>query len=176
MLRHTLTGSTLARYRDAFSTRGVDPARLDLRHLPAGGPTHLFTYRTLDCCLDTFPFSGHTTACEALHNGVPTLTLHRTSPADPPASRFVTSVLTQAGLPDFIATSPDDFVARAVKLSQNLPYLADLRANLRQKILSSPLCDAPTFTRQLESAYRTAWRRFCSAAAAAADTTPSSAS
>lgn len=156
MLRHTLTGSTLARYRDAFASRGIDEFRLDLRHQPLG-PTHLHTYRHIDVHLDAFPFSGHTTTCEALFNGVPTLT----HPTDAPPSRFVSSVLTMAGLTDFIATSPDDFVARAVALAGDLPRLAALRAGLRQQILSSPLCDATAFTRQLESAYRDAWRRFC---------------
>jgi predicted O-linked N-acetylglucosamine transferase (SPINDLY family) len=157
MLRNTLTGSSLERYTAAFTSRGIDPARLDLRHQPLGGPTHLFTYRHIDCCLDCFPFSGHTTACEALFNGVPTLTL----PTDAPHSRLVSSVLTMAGLTDFIAASPDHFVSLAQNLAADLPTLATRRAGLRQQMLASPLCDAPTFTRQLESAYRTAWRRYC---------------
>jgi protein O-GlcNAc transferase len=165
MLRNTLAGSTLTRYTDAFASRGIDPARLDLRHQPLGGPSHLHTYRHIDCCLDTFPFSGHTTTCEALYNGVPTLTLNSTTPpaADAPPARLVSSVLTMANLPDFIATSPDDFVSRAIKIASDLPKLAALRTTLRQQILSSPLCDATTFTRQLESAYRTAWRTYCAA-------------
>jgi predicted O-linked N-acetylglucosamine transferase (SPINDLY family) len=158
MLRHTLTDSTLQRYTQAFISRGIDPSRLQFRHQPLG-PTHLHTYRHIDCCLDTFPFSGHTTSCEALYNGVPTLTLNL--PTLPPHSRMVSSILTQAGLPDFIATSPEDFLSRAIAISSDLPKLSALREKLRQQMLSSPLCNAPTFTRELESAYRTAWHRFC---------------
>lgn len=158
MLRHTLRDSTLERYTQAFVSRGIDASRLDLRHQPIG-PTHLHTYRSIDCCLDVFPFSGHTTACEALYNGVPTITL----PNDAPPSRFVASVLTMAGLPEWIAGSSEEFVRIGQTMAADLPRLAALRAGLRAKMLGSSLCDASAFTRHLEFAYRQAWRQYCAA-------------
>jgi protein O-GlcNAc transferase len=156
LFRHTLHGPTADRYRQLFAAAGADPARVELRHRPRS-KNHLDEYQDIDVQLDTFPFSGHTTACEGLHQGVPILTL----PGRSHASRLVASVLTHAGLPDFIAISEDDYVRRAQSLASDLPALATLRSTLRDRLQQSPLYDAPTFTRHLESAYRQMWRTYC---------------
>jgi predicted O-linked N-acetylglucosamine transferase (SPINDLY family) len=67
-------------------------------------------------------------------------------------------------LPELVATSPDDYVARAVELTRDLPRLSDLRGTLRGRMEKSPLMDAPRFAKNLEAAYRDVWRRYCSEA------------
>jgi len=71
------------------------------------------------------------------------------------------SQLTNLGLTEWIAQTPEQFVRIASELAHDLPRLAELRATLRQRMQRSPLMDAPRFTRHVEAAYRTMWRRWC---------------
>jgi predicted O-linked N-acetylglucosamine transferase (SPINDLY family) len=70
-------------------------------------------------------------------------------------------VLSNVGLPELVAQSEDEYVAMALELAKDLPRLAELRSTLRQRMLNSPLTDAPAFARSVESAYRQMWRRWC---------------
>jgi predicted O-linked N-acetylglucosamine transferase (SPINDLY family) len=78
------------------------------------------------------------------------------------AARVGVSLLTQVGLTELIAKSPDDYVRIATELAGDLDRLAALRMGLRERMRNSPLCDARTFTRNLEQAYREMWRKWCS--------------
>jgi protein O-GlcNAc transferase len=146
MVRNTLTRSTQERLLGLFSSHGIDPARITFNRQikPSGG--HLTFYNQIDASLDTFPFTGHTTACQSLFMGVPIVTLaghsHR--------GRLVASVLTHVGHPEWIARSAEEFVNIAVNLATNLPALAEYRENLRQELAASPLCDGKQFTREFE--------------------------
>jgi predicted O-linked N-acetylglucosamine transferase (SPINDLY family) len=73
---------------------------------------------------------------------------------------MVASVLTQVGLPDPIARSPEEYIATATRLAGDRDRLVDLRSHLRERMLGSPLCDGQTVTRHLEHAYRVMWRRW----------------
>ena len=89
--------------------------------------------------------------------GVPVVTLvGRTV-----AGRAGLSQLTNLGLPELIAPSPEQFIEIAAALAADLPRLAALRANLRQKMEASPLMDAPRFARNIEAAYRQIWQTWC---------------
>jgi protein O-GlcNAc transferase len=110
-----------------------------------------------DIALDTFPFNGHTTTCDALWMGVPSIMLEGNSYA----SRFGGTSLVNLGLTDLIGRTRDEYVAIAVALANNLPRLAELRGSLRARMKDSPLLDATGFTRNLEQAYRRMWRKWC---------------
>jgi predicted O-linked N-acetylglucosamine transferase (SPINDLY family) len=155
--RNTLVGGTRDYLRKQFADRGVGEDRVELRPLTSGEGEYLGFYREVDITLDTFPWTGHTTACESLWMGVPMLTLRgRTH-----AGRMVASVMTHAGLPDWIAESPRQYIDIAAKWVKDRDGLTKLRSGLRDRMRRSRLCDAPGFTRQLESSYRDLWRRFC---------------
>lgn len=141
-----------------FESMGIAPQRLEF--LPRAGSytQHLEQYRRLDIALDTYPYHGTTTTCEALFMGVPVVTLA----GDRHAARVGVSLLTHAGLPEFIAGSADDYVSIAVRWSRDPAPLADLRASLRARIEHSPLRDEAGFTARLESAMRQMWRLWCS--------------
>jgi predicted O-linked N-acetylglucosamine transferase (SPINDLY family) len=142
----------------AFSDHGLDPGRIEIvRILPHEG--HLGVYGRIDISLDTFPWSGHTTSCEALYMGVPTVTLT----GDRHASRMVASLLRGVGLPHLVADTPEAYITIARNLAADIPALARLRAGLRAQFLASPVCDAEGFTRKLEAAYRDMWRAWCTA-------------
>lgn len=155
--RDCLRGRAAADLKRRLLERDLSPERFEFQHATQG--SHLAIYAQIDVLLDTWPWSGHATACEALWQGVPTLTL----PGPSHASRMVASALRQVGLTDFIASSTDEFIGMAARLAADPAILAERRQNLREQTRRSPLCDARRFTAELEDTYRALWRRRCSA-------------
>jgi protein O-GlcNAc transferase len=114
---------------------------------------YLNAHAHIDLILDTFPFSGLTTTCEALWMGVPTMTLA----GNTMVSRQGASLLSCAGLTDWIVNDEDDYVAKAQALVSDLQKLTRLRAGLREQLLSSPLFDGPRFARNFATALWGMW-------------------
>jgi predicted O-linked N-acetylglucosamine transferase (SPINDLY family) len=141
---------TAARLRREFAALGIEAARLELNGTELSQANHLALYQRVDLALDPFPYNGTTTTCEALWMGVPVVTLAgRTH-----VSRVGASLLTHLGEPSWIATSPEQYVARCLELAADGPRLAAIRARLRGRMRAGPLCDAAGFTRGLEDAFR----------------------
>jgi protein O-GlcNAc transferase len=111
----------------------------------------------VDIALDTTPYSGGTTTCDALWMGVPVITV----PGARPSSRSAASILTTVGLSDWVAPSPEDYVRLAVEFSGNQAMLAGIRRSLREMVQRSPLMDERQFVRDLEALYRDMWRWWC---------------
>lgn len=155
--RTTLSASAGERLLAEFAQLGVAGARVELRRLPTTPGGHLQAYHDIDIILDTFPWSGHTTTCEALWMGVPVLTLR----GDRHAARMGASLMTHLGLNDWIAASATEYVDMAAPLAADLPRLRELRATLRPRLLSSPICDGPRFAAAVEAAFRAMWQRWC---------------
>ena len=139
-----------------FARHGVAPGRVELAGPKRGIEEHLASYHAVDLALDTFPYHGTTTTCEALWMGVPVLTLA----GDTHASRVGVSLLNQVGLGELIAGSVDQYVDVAVLLASHPEKLTGLRSFLRQRMAASPLCDANRLARQIERAYREMWRKW----------------
>lgn len=138
--------------RQRFAQDGIDAARIELvARMPVAG--YLALYNRADIGLDTFPFTGGTTTCDAAWMGVPVVTL----PADRPFAGSGATILSNLGLPDLIATTSEGYVRVAVSLASNLDRLADLRAGLRERMRASPLGDAAGFARDFEEALTTIW-------------------
>jgi predicted O-linked N-acetylglucosamine transferase (SPINDLY family) len=114
-------------------------------------------FDTVDIALDTMPYSGGTTTCDALWMGVPMIT----APGTRPASRSAASILATVGLADWIAPSAEEYVRRALAFSKDSEVLAELRSALRSRTRASPLMDETGFTRDLENLYRRMWRSYC---------------
>src|SRR5207253_2197113 len=105
----------------------VDATRLTALGPTANLATHLDAYAEVDIALDTFPYNGTTTTCEALHMGVPVISLcGRTH-----AGRVGLSLLSQVGLQDLVAEDEAGFVTRAVALAQDPARRGLLRRELR---------------------------------------------
>jgi protein O-GlcNAc transferase len=119
-------------------------------------PQYLATYGQIDVGLDPFPYCGGTTTCDALWMGVPVVTL-RAPPNMPAVGRSGTSILSNAGLPDLVADSLEDYVQIAVNLAADRGPLAALRAGMRTRMAASPLMDVDGFMRDIEAAYRGMW-------------------
>lgn len=141
--------------RQQFGDRGIRPERVDLRppEFSAVGP--LARYHEIDIGLDTFPFNGVTTTCEALWMGVPVVTLAGTTHV----ARTGASIVSRVGLPELVATTPAQYVEIAQHLAADQEKRRALRAGLRARMRASPLLDAPRFARGLEAAYREMWKK-----------------
>jgi predicted O-linked N-acetylglucosamine transferase (SPINDLY family) len=153
--RKTLSLVMQDRLINAFVAKGIDQKRLDFVG-EWSGPNHLGCYADIDITLDVLPWSGHTTACEAMWMGVPIVTLY----GNRHAGRMVSSVLVALGLQEWIAQSPGEFVAIATRLASDVPRLAAIRDQLRGHLQRSQLCDGVGLARAVEDAYRQMWRKW----------------
>jgi len=120
---------------------------------------HLREYERIDICLDTFPFNGHTTTCDAFWMGVPIISLYGASFA----SRLGLSLLRSVGLEFFAAGTAEEYVAKATALAKNHQSLVKIRASMRERMLSCGLCNAKRLALGVEDAYRKMWHRWCKA-------------
>ncbi len=138
-----------------FQANGVPPERLDLRARVRDASDHLALYGAVDVALDTFPYNGTTTTCEALWMGVPVIglagALH--------AGRVGVSLLNQIGQPGWVVDTPDAYVAKALAIAADPPR----RAVLRDQVAGSTLVDAKGFTQAFEAALTTVWSDRCKA-------------
>jgi len=142
-------------FENYFERLGLDRNRLILKDFSSSIEEHLAEYQTIDIALDTYPYNGATTTCEALWMGVPVVTLvGKTS-----ASRMGLSILATLGLPELIAYCAEDYVEIVVNLAQDGQGLQALRAGLRSRM--DILGNGVEFTRQLETLYRQVWWKCC---------------
>ncbi|HEX9465848.1 MAG TPA: tetratricopeptide repeat protein, partial [Alphaproteobacteria bacterium] len=141
----------------SLAAEGVTGDRLEVGDRLLDQESHLSLYNDVDVALDTFPFTGSTTTFEALWMGVPVITLV----GDHMAARWSASILRAARLDELVATTPREFVEKAVALARDPVRLADLRGQLRERVARSPLCDGRGRARQFERLFRAAWGRWC---------------
>ncbi len=144
-------------FEERFAALGISSDRLDLRQ-NSSHREMLAEYGDMDISLDTFPYNGGATTCEALWMGVPVVTMA----GNTPIGRQTKAYLQVIGCPEWTAVDEDHYLAVAVKLAADLTLLSEIRATLRSKMSSSPLCDGKRFTRNLETAYRQVWKSWCS--------------
>jgi len=152
-----LDPGTRQRYQQLFMAHGIDPDRLDLLGWVSGVNAHMGLYGKIDIALDTFPYNGTTTTCEALWMGVPVLTQEGRAHV----ARVGASLLARIGLRDWITQDADEYVQRAVEFAQQPGNLATIRKDLRGRIKASTLSDGPGFARDMEQAYRSIWAEWC---------------
>ncbi len=139
--------------RREFARHGIEAQRVELRGFTESRESHLDSYREIDIALDTFPYNGTTTTCEALWMGVPVVTLvgrvH--------AQRVSYSILKNIGIEETVAETEAAYIEKAVSLARAPALLEALRARIPGALRASILCDPQRFTRQLENLYRQAW-------------------
>jgi predicted O-linked N-acetylglucosamine transferase (SPINDLY family) len=142
--------------RARFREQGIDPDRIEF--VPQVPRRDYFRrYQEVDISLDPFPYNAHTSAMDSLWMGVPVVTLAgRTA-----VGRGGVTILTNAGLPELIARTPDEYVETAVALASDIERLTSLHSSLRQRMLASPLCDGPLFAADVAAALRRIWREWC---------------
>ena len=145
------------RLRRAFAARGIEPERIEFASYAATSLEHVAVYGQVDIGLDPFPYNGTTTTCEALWMGVPVVTLLGRAHA----GRVGASLLTRIGCSDLVAATRQEYVQTASRLAGDVDRLVALRRDMRAKMSSSSLLNAGMIARDIETAYREMWRRFC---------------
>jgi len=151
-------GENCDRLRATLEGQGIARERVEVRGM-LDYMRYLDSYREVDIALDSFPYNGGTTSCEALWMGVPVVTLAGSYGA----ARSGVSLLSTIGLRELIARTPEDYLAIARKLAADLDALSALRGGMRARMRASPLMDGPGFARALEAGYREIWRDWCRA-------------
>jgi predicted O-linked N-acetylglucosamine transferase (SPINDLY family) len=133
---------------DALAPAGISPDRVETLDWAADTRQHLALYGTVDVALDTFPYHGTTTTCEALWMGVPVVTLAGTLHA----GRVGVSLLHAAGVPEWIAESPEAYIALAQRLALDEPARTRWRAEARASLTASTLLNAPAHAARFAAA------------------------
>ncbi|MFN0010949.1 MAG: tetratricopeptide repeat protein [Phycisphaerales bacterium] len=139
------------------SAAGFEAGRVDLLGRIDERAGHLAAYERMDIALDPFPYHGTTTTCEALLMAVPVVTLA----GQTHASRVGVSLLTNTGLGEWIARTPEEYVDVAVRLAGDAARLEALRGELRGRLLGSVLCDGPAFAARFFGAIGREWDAKC---------------
>ena len=155
LMRYHLLKDILVRERLNKMFRAVGIAdRVDMGGVEG---SFLDSYNYVDIALDTFPYNGTTTTCEALWMGVPVVTIR----GDRFVARVGASLLTNVGLEDLIGENPQQYIDHAVRLSGEPERLALMRQNMRSNLSNTIVYDPRAFTRQLEDVYTELFRAWC---------------
>jgi len=142
-----------------LAAAGLDTARIRIDPKLKDYDAHLRSYDEIDIALDPFPYNGGTTTVEALYMGVPVLV----RAGDRYVAHMGEGILHSAGLSGWIAPDAARYATLGAQLAGDLDSIATLRAGLRERMLASPLFDAPRFARNLEGAIREMWKIWCAA-------------
>jgi predicted O-linked N-acetylglucosamine transferase (SPINDLY family) len=154
MLIHAQGGDYLRDTIALFERHGVDPRRLEF--FPMRNLLDYFrVYENVDIALDSFPYAGGTTTCDALWMGAPVVTLA----GKIAVHRGGVSLLHNVGLEDLVAQTVEQYIDLAAGLAASLEKLADLRATLRQRMQRSIVMNPREFMRDLESAFTELWNQ-----------------
>ena len=118
---------------------------------------HLATYNRVHVALDTFPYNGTTTTCEALWMGVPVVSLI----GDRHPARVGLSLLTAIGHAEWATENEEAYIEKAISLAQDRTLRNQLRESLRAKMAASILCDHIGQAKRFENALRQIWTEWC---------------
>jgi len=144
-------------WADRLSSCGLESERVELLERTRGIGEHLAQYHGVDVALDTFPYNGTTTTCEALWMGVPVVTLK----GDRHSARVGGSLLTAIGRTEWIATSMDEYIAVAARLAADKARLRRNRTQLRTEMRGSVLLDHEGQAARFGEAIRNCWVEWC---------------
>jgi predicted O-linked N-acetylglucosamine transferase (SPINDLY family) len=148
LILHSPPGSHRDEILKRYSLAGIAPDRIEF--VPQlKWSDYIQTYQRIDFALDPFPYGGGITTFDALWMGVPVVSLS----GHTAVGRGGQSILSNIGLPELIAHSPDEYV----KIAADAEKWTALRPTLRQRMQDSPVMDAARLARDIESAYRQMW-------------------
>lgn len=142
---------------ERFAECGIDRSRVEVHAQVGEMASHLGMYSLIDIALDTFPYNGTTTTCEALWMGVPVVVLK----GDRHAARVGESLLNNCGLAELIASSADDYLALIGALASSPDRLSEMRKGMRARLKSSRLVDSRALGADMGAALRGMWHHYC---------------
>ncbi|MHB1116385.1 tetratricopeptide repeat protein [Sideroxydans sp.] len=137
---------------ERFVANGIAAERLILEGAESRAK-YFEAYHRVDISLDPFPYPGGTTTVESLWMGVPVLNLA----GDSFLSRQGAGLLINAGLPEWIASTEDEYIKRVVGFAADFSALGELRSELRIRVEKSPLMDGKCFAADFGEAVKSIW-------------------
>jgi len=143
--------------RERLQKLNFDLARVELRPY---SPDYLEQYRDVDIALDTMPYTGGLTTCEALYMGVPVIAMRGRSHG----ARFGASILQNAGVAELLLENDLSYVRRAVQLGKSPELIGAYHSGLRANLLKSNLMNRSQYMRELEQGYERIWADACGVA------------
>ena len=152
--KSTADPMTMGRLQARMQAGGIDPSRIDSIAYTKTVEEHLQIYARVHIALDTMPYNGTTTTCEALWMGVPVVCVQ----GDRHAARVGASLLRATGCEQLLGRTADEFVEIAVKLANDRAQLTELRFGLRARLLASPLMDSRGYAERFHGALRECYR------------------
>lgn len=152
-----LEPAVLEPMQQRLARAGMEAWRVEVLPHTRDTAAHLGLYARVDVALDTFPYNGTTTTCEALWMGVPVITLA----GDRHAARVGWSLLQAVGRPEWVGVDVEDYVRKAVGLAQDPVRLVAIRAGLRNEMAASPLLDHAGQAQRFGDALRRCWSAWC---------------
>ena len=140
-------------FTEKLLSLGIGEDRFELRGFSAD---YLVEYYDIDIALDTFPYPGGGTTCDALYMGVPVVSLGNGSHG----GNFGVSLLKNIGLEIFCSSSIEEFINKAVLLASDRELINALHLGLRKMMKNSPIMNKELYTRELEQGYKKIWQDF----------------
>ena len=140
--------------RDRLKRLSFDLSKVEMRPY---SPDYMEQYRDIDIALDTMPYNGGLTTCEALFMGVPVVSIRGRRHG----SRFGASILVNAGVKELVVENDINYVRRAVQLGNSPELIGAYHSGLRANMLKSPIMDVKGYMTELERGYCEIWRNFC---------------
>jgi protein O-GlcNAc transferase len=156
LLVHSISREHQQTIISRLSNRGVASDRIEFVPKQKWAQ-FLDVFHRIDIALDPIPFGGGITTCDTLWMGVPVVTLS----GQTAVGRGGRSILSNIGLPELVAYSPQHYVKIAADLARDSTRLAELRKTMRSRMQASPLMDSAGFIADIENAYRQMWRKYC---------------
>lgn len=152
LLKHRVFDSEEGR---RFIHQRMEQAGLPVERVECQGFSmdYLQTYNKVDIALDTYPYTGGLTTCEALYMGVPVISRYGARPG----SCFGRSLLENVGLGELAVPSAKAYIERAVGLAIDKNLLALLHKRLRLMMQRSPLMDEARYVHEVEELYQMLW-------------------
>ena len=142
-------------FRDKYGTdaalKRIQEAGLSLDRLiyEPDEQKYLQKYTRADIALDTFPYPGGGTTCDALYMGLPVITLVQ----DRHNSRFGYSLLTNVGLGELCTFSEEEYIQKAVELANDWDKVRDYHLTIRRKMEESPVMNDGVYMGEVEEDY-----------------------
>ena len=140
--------------RNRFRRVGGNPDKLELRPFSAD---YLTQYRDIDIALDTSPYCGGLTTCDALYMGVPVITMSGCSHG----SRYGETILQAAGLSELISNGSRSYSGKAIQLGKQISKLNELHHELPKRLKQSRLMDNKSYMVDIEDKFHRIWDVYC---------------
>jgi len=151
------SNALLERFKQRLARCNIPAERVVLWPRMVTYEEHMESYATIDVALDTYPYNGTTTTCEALLMGVPVITVE----GDIHLSRVGVSLLKAVGHPEWIASTSEDMLVRAVTTALNRPRTKAMRQTLRAEFKASIICNNEEQSKRFAAALITLWETWC---------------